>query len=338
VIANKSPAGASDDRFTIAIVCALALELDAVIEVLDSGPIIEPHDGQDYVYQSAVFAGHRVLLVKPAEYGQLDAALAVQNLKLKFGQMELTLLVGICGGVAEPPGDDVKPIYLGDVIISKSITRYTHAARWYPQDVKVRNIIPQDAGKKLQQLLSFLDSDYYIGKMTTNSATLLEQVSKKTKYLCPGESEDVAFKSTYHHVHRDGCPAHCCDASPPKVCETAKDMACAKLECDFDQARRRPTYASVPRRIHIGRYASEDIVMRNPEIRDHLAKDWGILAFEMEAAGVWQLNTASLVIKAVCDYGDSHKHKQWQHFAAACAAATAKAFVEIFYPRGNSAS
>ena len=77
--------------------------------------------------------------------------------------------------------------------------------------------------------------------------------------------------------------------------------------------------------------------MRSPEIRDRLAKDYKVLAFEMEAAGVWQLNTASLVIKAVCDYGDSHKHSQWQNFAAACAAATAKAFVKDFYPRGNSA-
>ncbi|KAH8663368.1 nucleoside phosphorylase domain-containing protein [Tricladium varicosporioides] len=342
VVNNDSLAGAGADRFTIAIVCALKSEVEAVMSVLDSRAAVMPHEGADYAYLSADFAGHRALLVWPVRYGQLDAALAVQHLQQRFGKMELTLLVGVCSGVAQPLGGsdkDPEPIFLGDVIFSDSITKYTCGARWDPEGVNLRNIVPKDAGDKMTQLLNILQLDDYLDLVTKESTTLLNEIiSKKDKYSCPGESEDVVFESTYHHIHRACCPESYCNPSVPKICDTAKRTTCAKLGCEPRYARYRPTYASVPRRIHIGRYASEDIVMQNPEIRDNLAKDYKVLAFETAAAGVWQLNTTTLVIKAVCDYGDNHKYTQWQYFAAACAAATAKIFVTHLYPRGNSAA
>ena len=48
----------------------------------------------------------------------------------------------------------------------------------------------------------------------------------------------------------------------------------------------------------------------------------------MEGAGVWENFPASLVIKGVCDYADSHKSKKWQNYAAATAAAVTKGFLE----------
>ena len=98
--------------------------------------------------------------------------------------MELSLLVGVCGGVAQPPGEDAQPIFLADVIISNSITRCTHVAGWYSHGVELRNIIPQDAGNKLQQLLSILDTEYFRNEVTTTSATLLTQFSGRARYLC----------------------------------------------------------------------------------------------------------------------------------------------------------
>lgn len=47
------------------------------------------------------------------------------------------------------------------------------------------------------------------------------------------------------------------------------------------------------------------------------------LCLEMEAAGL--MNTfPCLVIRGICDYGDSHKNDAWQRYAAATAAAFAK--------------
>ncbi|KAL4971168.1 nucleoside phosphorylase domain-containing protein [Aspergillus desertorum] len=81
--------------------------------------------------------------------------------------------------------------------------------------------------------------------------------------------------------------------------------------------------------IHIGLVASGDQVMRSDEVRDSLINREGVIAFEMEGAGVWD-TFPSLVIKGVADYADCHKNKEWQNYAAATAAACAKAFLELW--------
>lgn len=85
--------------------------------------------------------------------------------------------------------------------------------------------------------------------------------------------------------------------------------------------------------IHFGLYASGDKVMKSGEEREIVAKDEGVVAFEMEGAGVWEgFPGRCLVIKAVCDYADSHKNKTWQTYAAASAAACTKALLESWSP------
>ncbi|KAJ0423479.1 nucleoside phosphorylase domain-containing protein [Aspergillus carlsbadensis] len=81
--------------------------------------------------------------------------------------------------------------------------------------------------------------------------------------------------------------------------------------------------------IHIGLVASGDQVMRSEEIRDGLIRKEGVIAFEMEGAGVWD-TFPCLVIKGVADYADCHKNKDWQNYAAATAAACAKGFLELW--------
>jgi len=68
--------------------------------------------------------------------------------------------------------------------------------------------------------------------------------------------------------------------------------------------------------------------MKSGEDRDGIAARDGVIAFEMEGAGVWENFPGSLVIKGVCDYADSHKSKRWQGYAAATAAAVMKGFLE----------
>ena len=80
--------------------------------------------------------------------------------------------------------------------------------------------------------------------------------------------------------------------------------------------------------------ASGDAVMKSGQHRDRLAKDAGIIAFEMEGAGVWD-HFPSIVVKGVCEYADSHKNKKWQMYAAATAAAGMKAFLKQWAPETN---
>jgi nucleoside phosphorylase len=52
----------------------------------------------------------------------------------------------------------------------------------------------------------------------------------------------------------------------------------------------------------------------------------------MEAAGTMSRIPVG-VIRGVCDYGDQHKNKEWQPYAAAMAAAYAKAVLFEIRPR-----
>ena len=67
--------------------------------------------------------------------------------------------------------------------------------------------------------------------------------------------------------------------------------------------------------------------MKSGQHRDKSAAQHNLIAFGMEASGTWD-SLPCLVIKGVCDYADSHKNKDWQHYAAATAAAGMKALLE----------
>jgi nucleoside phosphorylase len=75
--------------------------------------------------------------------------------------------------------------------------------------------------------------------------------------------------------------------------------------------------------IHYGLIASSDRVITDEVIRDQLARRLGVLCFESEAVGLIS-DFPYLMIRGICDYADSNKNKQWQHYAAATAAAFAK--------------
>jgi nucleoside phosphorylase len=75
--------------------------------------------------------------------------------------------------------------------------------------------------------------------------------------------------------------------------------------------------------------------MKSGEHRDRIAEQNGVIAFEMEGAGVCD-NFPCIIIKGVCDYADSHKNKNWQPYAAGTAACCSKAFLEYWLPSSTS--
>ena len=68
--------------------------------------------------------------------------------------------------------------------------------------------------------------------------------------------------------------------------------------------------------------------MKRGKTRDRLAKEHGMLCFEMEAAGLMN-QLPCLVVRGICDYSDSHKNKQWQGYAALTAATYAKILLSV---------
>jgi ankyrin repeat protein len=125
----------------------------------------------------------------------------------------------------------------------------------------------------------------------------------------PGWGEDRLFMSDYSHVEGEN--------------------DCTK--CDSAQLiHRLPRHSNGPV-VHYGLIGSGNAVMRNAKLRDRLRDAWGVLCFEMEAAGLMN-HFPCLVIRGLCDYSDSHKTKRWQSYAALVAGAYAKDLLSTIGP------
>jgi len=80
--------------------------------------------------------------------------------------------------------------------------------------------------------------------------------------------------------------------------------------------------------VHYGMIASGDKVIKDGTTRDKWREQFGMMCFEMEAAGLMK-HFQCIVIRGICDYSDSHKNFKWQGYAALTPAAFAKEFLNI---------
>ena len=98
--------------------------------------------------------------------------------------------------------------------------------------------------------------------------------------------------------------------------------------CEHPQDNTRTEYPKVFK----GGIASANTLLKNPEKRNMLKKDFGVLAVEMEASGIadasWNHSVGYLVVRGICDYCDTHKNDLWQEYAALVAAAYTKSIIE----------
>jgi nucleoside phosphorylase len=139
----------------------------------------------------------------------------------------------------------------------------------------------------------------------------------KRQYRKPDANSDVLYKSSYLHPEESGgaCAEHC--GSKPEHTVARSTFPDDGVDSDTDDSPRDdPT-------IHYGLIASANQLMKNADIRDTLAKEAGVLCFEMEAAGL-QDRFPCVIIRGICDYSDTHKNDQWHGYAALSAAAYAK--------------
>lgn len=135
-----------------------------------------------------------------------------------------------------------------------------------------------------------------------------------------------------------------CETGSDPVCDNAGKFSCDSLRCDEQYLvprkrlrlkRETESEKAQEPAIHIGPVGSGDTVIKSGEHRDGIARPKGIIAFEMEGAGVAE-EIPCVVIKGVCDYADCHKNKKWQKFAAATAASALKAVLEQYMPTAES--
>jgi hypothetical protein len=205
--------------------------------------------------------------------------------------------------------------------------------------------------KNIRNLVAIFEADLGRERLETRTAAILQQIQdvatrkrRGAMYRYPGTAQDKLFQPNYRHKHRPSATCLCAESieSSDAVCEESRKLSCDQLGCDDKylvprdrlvekqklELEGRANEAQSPA-ILVGRIASADSVLKSGEHRDRLAKRHHVIAFEMEGAGVWD-EIPCIVVKAACDYADSHKNKKWQDFAAATAASAMKALLERY--------
>lgn len=323
--------------FQIAIICALPLEYDAVSLLVDE---FWDKDGQDYgrvdgdtnTYRNGRIGVHDVVFMLLPSMGKVAGAGSAASLRVSYPGLKAAFLVGICGGV---PG--AEEVFLGDVIISDTLVQYDFGRQYAQAFMAKEN--PRALNKELRSLVTYLKTEHGRIDLQGDTSKYLKALQDtafrknyRTSYECPGRDQDKVFVASYGHIHRDS-DRLCCRGTD-NFCEEAASASCAELGCDEGKLMTRcdskmvQDFKKQPRLpdILLGRIASGDTVMKSGEHRDQIAKQFQVIAFEMEGAGLWD-QIPSIVVKGVCDYADSHKNKIWQPYAAATAAAATKAIL-----------
>lgn len=337
--------------FRIAIICALTLESDAVQDVFDKrwDEVNHGKTSEDpNQYTTGVIGRHNVVLVHMPGMGKSNGASVAANCRTSFPNLRLVLVVGICGGVPFPRGG--AEIVLGDIVVSDGLIQYDFGRQFSDRFVRKQDTIPGP----YSEILSFLakmKGRWSMNKLRERTAIHLEHLRDATELGAiadyPGAWRDKLYEPTYRHKHQAALTCEICNSCQTKndpVCEDALTLDCERLQCDDSHLLSRQRLAILTDEnknqktkaepwIHFGLYASGDKVMKSGEEREIIAKEEGVIAFEMEGAGVWEnFPGRCLIVKAVCDYADSHKNKRWQTYAAASAAACTKALLETWSP------
>ncbi|KAK4678495.1 hypothetical protein QC764_308170 [Podospora pseudoanserina] len=325
----RRPAKRSD--FSIAIICALSSEATAVDAVFDvywdeKGPPYDKVAGDPNAYTTGAIGRHNVVLAHMPGIGKVGSALVASNCRHSFPNIKLALVVGVCGGVPFSSTHDVSTeIILGDVIISDGIIQYD-LGRQYDDHFEIKAGLLDTLARPSLEVRSFLSQlkvprqrkmlEEEMTKIMSVLSVLPAQSGLSTQY--PGAAKDKLYKATYSHIREK------------ELCETCG--------CDGKLVTRERLGHQTPHpMVHLGIMASGDNVVKSAPYRDKIVEESklkleaNIIGFEMEGAGVWD-TFPCVVIKAVCDYADSHKAKEWQPYAAATAAACMKAFLKKWTP------
>jgi hypothetical protein len=90
-------------------------------------------------------------------------------------------------------------------------------------------------------------------------------------------------------------------------------------------------------RVHYGKIASANKLLKNAKLRNKLRDQYGAIAVEMEASGIADATWIGgargyLIVRGICDYCNESKGDSWQAYAAAAAASYVRALIESLPP------
>lgn len=326
--------------FHIAIICALKVEADAVLEVLDpestSWDSFGKAEGDNNTYTTGSINRHNIVVLYSGA-GIPKTSAAAGHLFHSFPNISLVLVVGVCGGV--PIAPNRRDIFLGDLVISSDAVHYT-SKKQYPQGSERITGRDDALGKQQPEARNFVrkfELSTYQRKLQQGIQTELEKyhvIAPEAFPLCPGTSHDRLFAPDFQHKHRGtgACENDVCSIVGASVCLSARTSTCSELGCGSDKDAyvrcRDCAFGESPApSVHVGTFGTGDTVMKSGVDRDLIARKDSIDAFEMESAGVWD-QRPTIILKSVCDYADSHKNDNWHRYAAGVAALGLKVLLQ----------
>ncbi|KAH7011238.1 nucleoside phosphorylase domain-containing protein [Ilyonectria destructans] len=303
------------ELYTVAWLAPLEIEAQAALHLLDNR-----HEGRfpigrgdDYVFQAGDVCGHNIIIATlPAgqEYGTGSAAALASQVKKFFPNLWFGLLVGVAAGLPNLSRDPPLDIRLGDVLVG------------VPEGNSA-GLIAYDLGKETGQdgfqLLR-------LGHVLATTETVVRSAIGSIKLKAPNDAE--TFLPYYGHI-KDKEHPNGTFIDPGQEKDALYQVNDDGTEHLVERERRLDSKRT---RVWYGPIGSGEKLMKNARKRNELRDKYNIIGLEMEAAGTMNRIPVG-VIRGVCDYGDEHKNKEWQPYAAAMAAAYAKAVLAEIPPK-----
>jgi nucleoside phosphorylase len=305
-----SPSRTYED-YTVGLICALAVEKAAVEAMLDEKHSrLKAQHGDDNDYAMGSIGIHNVVIacLPAGKTGNNSAANVAKDMQRSF-PIKIGLMVGIGGGVWSKKVD----VRLGDVVVSQPDGTHGGVVQWDFRKIEKGGVFQRTGSlnsppRPLLNAVQTIKTQHLI--QGNKLPEFLSEMVRKNPFMAEhfgyqGMEDDQLFETTYNHEGEETCD-----------------------ECDVNKVVRRAARKTLAPKIHYGNIASGNVVMKDGVTRDRIAKQEGVICFEMEAAGLMD-TFPCLVIRGICDYADSHKNKDWQPYAAATAAAFAKELLGV---------
>lgn len=305
----KGPVTGPGDGATIGLVTALGEEFAAMRALIDDmapAPVL----GDRTSYETGTLpsrdpaTSHRVVLTVLPEGGNDTAATACTNLHRSFPLIRYVVMVGIAAGVPSPyqPAEHVR---LGDIFVgSWGIVDYDHLDV-RPDGVYLRDGFPQPS-PVLKAAAKRLAADALLDNRPWEAWLDLTHRSELWRFARPDASTDIL---------RTGDESGQILPHPDEVLSEHPP--------------------GMPK-VHEGRIGSADISLSDARVRDALARDHGIRAFEMEGKGIGKAGFLNgldwFVVRGISDYAESRRDGTWRRYASLVAAAYTRALLATVDP------
>lgn len=303
----------TDETIKIGIITVLPEEHTAMFTMLENKQDVEfPGRGMGNQFvlgniQALDGGTHRIALARTSGDGNNKAAIRAAKLLEHFPKLEVIFMVGIAGGTPILPAmyEDGgvnhldMHVRLGDIVVSKGIFQYDYVKEKKEQFIPKGDNIPPcakvvEAQQKLEEILEQNNDD--VAPWNLYVKTALKQLKKNYE-------------------------------RPDYVTDKLHNYNGELIEHPMD-----PTRKHEYPKIFIGKIASSNTVLKNPQKRDLLKKEHNVYAIEMETSGIadttWEAGIGYYGVRGICDYCDDYKNDIWHRYAALVAAAYTKALIE----------